>query len=126
MLASDGRLPRTGSDASALPITSNQGTSPMRLKTPLMLALATVALLARPGLADEKSHREAAEDLLTIMEADKQMQLAIDQSLEVQIKSNPQLAQFRDVLKAFFSKYMTWDAVKEDMISAYADAFEEA
>ncbi len=97
----------------------------MRMKTSLLLALAALILLASPGSADEKAHRKAAEDLLTLMEVDKQMQSAIDQSLDIQIKTNPQLMPFRPVLKEFFTKHMTWDAVKDDMIKIYVDAFEE-
>jgi len=98
----------------------------MRFKTSLLMAVATVVLLASPGFADDKSHRKAAEDLLNLMNVEKQMQSAIDQSLDIQMKANPQVEPFRDVLKSFFSKHMTWDAVKDDMITIYTDAFEEA
>jgi uncharacterized protein len=97
----------------------------MRTRIPLFLAVVTVLVSAATSAADQKSHRKAAEDLLKVMNVDKQMQTAMDQMLDLQVKSNPQLAPFKDVMKRFFAKHMSWDSLKDDFITIYAEAFTE-
>jgi uncharacterized protein len=87
-----------------------------------------VAILLTAGstsFADTKSHRKAAEDLLTVMGVETQLLSAIDQTLDLQIKANPQLEPFKGVMKKFFLKYMSWNGLKEDIVVIYADTFSE-
>ena len=91
----------------------------------LSFALAVVPFLIPNAAADEKSRRKAAEDLLLGMKMDKQLQHATDQMLDLQVKTNPQLAQYRGAMKKFFDKYMSWDTLKDEMIGIYAEAFTE-
>lgn len=91
----------------------------------LILAVAILAITSPVALADRKSHRKAAEELLKAMEVDKQVEAAITQMLDLQTKSNPQLAPLRDTMKKFLNKHMSWDSLKDDMITIYADAFSE-
>ncbi len=97
------------------------------MKTTITLSTVAAALLmiSSTGRADEASHRQAAEDLLNYTNAPKQFQNAIDQSVNMQVKANPQLAPKAGVLKKFFSRYMSWDSMKDDMIKIYTDAFSE-
>ncbi len=97
------------------------------MKTWFSLGVAVVTLLATAssGTADETSHRKAAEELLKVMKVDQQLEASIDQSLDVQIKANPALEPFKAVMKKFLSKHMGWESLKDEIISIYADAFEE-
>ena len=89
------------------------------------LVAALLAIIASSARADEKSHRKAAEELLKTLGVEKLLQSSIDQVLDLQIKSNPQIAPYRDVMKQFFSKHMSWDSLKTEMIGIYVDALTE-
>ena len=90
--------------------------------------LITVALGLSPvvALGDAQSHRKAAENLLIVMEVDKSLPKIADQVVETQLQQNPQLAPQREVLQRFLTKYVNWESVKEDTITAYTQEFTEA
>ena len=89
--------------------------------------LLTIALLYYPVIAigDEQSHRKAAENLLIAMEVDKSLPRLAEQLVESQIKQNPQLASQRDIFQKFFNKYLNWESVKDETITAYTQEFTE-
>jgi hypothetical protein len=89
--------------------------------------LLTVALGLSPvvALGDVQSHRKAAENLLIVMEVDKSLPKVVEQVVETQMQQNPQLAAQRDVLQRFLTKYVSWESVKEDTITAYTQEFTE-
>ena len=98
----------------------------MRLKAQPFLVVAAIGFIScSAALADEKSHRKAAEDLLKIMGIEDQLTRSIDQSIDIQIKANPQIEPFREVMKKFFTKHLSWAGLKEDLIGIYTDAFTE-
>lgn len=97
----------------------------IRTKLAFGIALALGIVAASSASADEKSHRRAAEELLKVMGMEKQLQSALDQTLDVQVKANPQIAPFKDAMGRFLSKHMSWAGLKEDLITIYADAFDE-
>ena len=89
--------------------------------------LITIALVHYPfiALGDAQSHRKAAENLLLVMEVDKSLPKIADQVVENQMQQNPQLAAQREVLQRFLTKYVHWESVKEDTITAYTQEFTE-
>jgi uncharacterized protein len=93
----------------------------------LCYCLITVALVLHPlgAVGDEQSHRKAAENLLIVMEVDKSLPKIAEQVVETQLQQNPQLAPQRDVLQRFLNKYLNWESVKDDTITAYAQEFTE-
>jgi uncharacterized protein len=93
----------------------------------LCYCLITVALVLHPFVAvgDEQSHRKAAENLLIVMEVDKSLPKIAEQVVETQLQQNPQLAPQRDILQRFLNKYLNWESVKEDTITAYTQEFTE-
>jgi uncharacterized protein len=97
----------------------------MKTLNRLGLIGATLLLFVSTAQADPKSHRKAAEDLLRTMNVERQMQAAIDQTLDAQVKANPVVALYRDVMKRFLTKHMAWDSLKDEIIAIYADAFSE-
>lgn len=80
---------------------------------------------AASARADEKSHLKAAADFLVAMQADKQMQGAMQQSLDMQIRQSPRLAPVKDVMKKFFETHLGWEALKDDLAKLYAEEFTE-
>ena len=93
----------------------------------LCSCLITVALGLSPvvALGDAQSHRKAAENLLMVMEVDKSLPKIADQVVETQLQQNPQLAPQREVLQRFLTKYLNWESVKENTITAYTHEFTE-
>ncbi|HEV3409207.1 MAG TPA: DUF2059 domain-containing protein [Chthoniobacterales bacterium] len=96
----------------------------MKIFLSLLLALG-VLISAPAALADEKSHREATEQLLNLMDMEKVMAQSVDQMLAIQVKQNPAMGQFEGQMRAFLGKYMSWASVKEDMIKIYMTEFTE-
>jgi hypothetical protein len=96
----------------------------MKIFLSLLLALG-VLISAPSALADEKSHREATEQLLNLMDMEKVMAQSVDQMLAIQVKQNPAMGQFEGQMRAFLGKYMSWASVKEDMIKIYMTEFTE-
>ena len=86
-----------------------------------------IALVFHPSIAvgDAQSHRKAAENLLIVMEVDKSLPQIANQVVENQLQQNLQLAPQREVLQKFFHKYLNWESVKEDTITAYTQEFTE-
>src|SRR5262244_2128412 len=93
----------------------------------LCACLITVALGFSPvvALGDAQSHRKAAENLLLVMEVDKSLPQIAAQVVENQLQQNPQLAPQRESLQRFLTKYVNWESVKEDTITAYTQEFTE-
>jgi hypothetical protein len=95
----------------------------------LILCAPLCALLASPFVTlaapDDKSHRAAAETLLMAANMEESMNSMIDQSLEMQIKTNPQLAPLRAVMRKFFAKHLSFESLKEDFIDLYVEEFTE-
>jgi hypothetical protein len=93
----------------------------------LTIAAAAVMVLGiAPTLrADAASHEAAARQLINTMQMGELMDKTINQMLDVQIQQNPQLAPYRNVMLAFFRKYLSWEAIEPEMIKLYTDTFSE-
>ena len=93
----------------------------------LCSCLITVALGLSPvvALGDEQSHRKAAENLLIVMEVGKSLPKIAEEVVATQLQQNPQLAPQRDILQRFLNKYLNWESVKEDTVTAYTQEFTE-
>ena len=93
----------------------------------LCSSLITVALMLSPviALGDAQSHRKAAENLLIVLEVEKSLPQIADQVVGNQLQQNPQLAPQRDIMQKFLNKYLNWENVKEDTITAYTQEFTE-
>jgi hypothetical protein len=94
-----------------------------------LLALALTAFALVPCHAsnrdDDESRNKAAEELLLAMKMDKNTETTLDQMIEVQIKQQPQIAPFKDVMRKFLMKHLNWESLKGDMIKLYSDSFTE-
>ncbi|HKJ07465.1 MAG TPA: DUF2059 domain-containing protein [Gammaproteobacteria bacterium] len=90
-------------------------------------ALLLLGLLALPGLsiASPASHRAAAERLLATLQQEKLFNGTVERMVTLQLRQNPQLAPFQDVMLKFFRKYMSYAAMKGQMVKLYVGAFTE-
>lgn len=71
----------------------------------------------------DKEHLRTALKLLETMETDKALQKGIENMVDLKIKQQPLLAPYRETLLKFFSKYTSWDSLKNDMAAIYAENF---
>src|SRR5215467_4525450 len=99
--------------------------SVMRMLLGYCLISVTLGLAPVVALGDEQSHRKAAENLLIVMEVDKSLPQIAEQVVETQLQQNPQLAPQREILQRFLTKYVNWESVREDTITAYIHEFTE-
>ena len=92
----------------------------------IALFAALAALTSASAVANESSHRAAAERLLQLMEIDQLMTQAREQLLQLQIRQHPELSNFESELREFFDRHLSWASVKSDIISIYMAEFPEA
>jgi len=85
----------------------------------LVLAL---LLISNQAFSDTASEVEA-ENLLNTMQMESLLQNSIAQTLEMQLRQNPSLAPFRDVMLEFLNKHMSYENLKPDFIRIYSEAF---
>jgi uncharacterized protein len=89
------------------------------------LIMMAVVLNHAVALGDAKSLRKAAETLLIVTNVDKNLPKIVEQVLASQLQQNPQLTPYRDVMQRFLNKYMNWESLKEEIITAYTQEFTE-
>lgn len=82
---------------------------------------------AKDAPTDKKSsHTLAIEEFFEVMNMKETSGRTIDQMLAMQIRQQPQLASYKDVMTAFLRKYVSYEALKADMIKLYQSEFTEA
>ena len=96
----------------------------------LLLALAlTFGVLAQAQTSDSTtyapSHLAAAAELLEVSRAKETTEESMAVMIDAQLAQAPQLAQFEDVMREFFAKYMSWEALRDDMARLQASAYTE-
>jgi uncharacterized protein len=94
------------------------------IKTTLLIAVFSLTFTSLHA-QDTSSHRAAVNDLLETVEFEKNMLETIENMLEMQIRQNPDLIAFRDVMSSFFIKHLTSDEVKERYVDIYLESFTE-
>ena len=70
-------------------------------------------------------HRKAAEALLTATNSAQNLTLTIDRMLAGQIEQNPGMQAVEPEMRAYLTKYMSWNSLKDEMVQLYASAFTE-
>lgn len=75
--------------------------------------------------AHEPSHIQAAEAYLVSTGAEKTHKQTVDQMMDMQIRQLPQLAPYESTMREFMDKYISWDSLKGELITLYADSFTE-
>jgi uncharacterized protein len=96
------------------------------MKKMVMVVCLLCSLVVAQAQTPEKSkHYQAAEDLLLTMNMKQVIEESLEQMLALQLKNNPNLQPAEATLKQFFSKYMSWQALREDYIKIYMEEFTE-
>ncbi len=101
----------------------------------LRIALCAVLLASAPALADEASHRAAAERLLRMTGIEQQVQMAYE-SVRSSMMANfegagappearPVFEKFLDNVLALMADALSWENTKEDYVNIVAENFTE-
>ncbi len=75
--------------------------------------------------ADEASHKELVKQLFTVTNMKEGVDDTCKEVINMQMKSNPMMEPFKDVITDFFTKYMSWESLEPEMIKLYMDTFTE-
>ncbi len=76
-----------------------------------------------PGAGFSPAHFAKAKDFLDVSIDEKAYNQLIIDSLEQQISMNPSISEYRTVMQDFFFKYMSLEAMRDDLAAIYARAF---
>ncbi len=74
---------------------------------------------------DSSTHLAAAVEFLSTLNMQQVLSQTLDGSLKYQLKTNPQLAPYQDIMRSFLTKYMSWESLKDSLATIYAQEFTE-
>lgn len=89
-------------------------------------AVVFAAALLTGSLAQAAPDAEAmkqAEKLLGVIGMEQTLTQATAQMVDAQTQQNPALAPFKSAMLEFFSRYISFESLKPDMVKAYAEGF---
>ena len=81
--------------------------------------------VAESAPAVSEAHLDAARTLIDQLRLQELLDRSLEANLRAQVELNPRLGDYVDVLRAFLEKHVGWDAVKDDMLRIYTEAFSE-
>lgn len=101
----------------------------------LMAIIILGSIMLRVGYAEESTHHALAEQLLTMMDVQKnmeqslemvkQMQAAQLQQMEVSADKVEKVQSMTEQMMDMIAEEMSWDKLKDDYVSVYVDIFTE-
>ena len=75
--------------------------------------------------ADAESHRQEVETLFKLTHMEKSISEGVDNVLALQLRQNPGLQQYQDVVRNFLEKHIGWNSMKENIAEMYLKEFTE-
>lgn len=88
--------------------------------TTLLLCLGSASLYA-----SDSSQRQQVETLFRLTQMEKKIQESVDSVVQLQLRQNPQLAEHEKTMHDFFTKYIGWNALKDELADMYMHKFTE-
>ena len=88
----------------------------------MVIALGSTAPVSA-GAPD--THRQAAVDMLTVLNVERTMVGATTAMTDAMIQGNPALTPYRDVMLAWSAKYLTWENIGPKVVDLYVESFSE-
>lgn len=92
-----------------------------------LAAPATAAAQVRTPAAPAAtaSHRAAAAELLEVTETERQIRHGIETAFDAQVRANPLLGPFRDVMQRYADKYLDWASLQPELVTIHVSTFSE-
>jgi hypothetical protein len=88
-------------------------------------ALLLAWLAPQGACADAASHRAAVEQLFILTRLQQKIDESVQTVTALQLQQNPELAPRRDAIMAFLEQQIGWNALHEDLVQMYLQAFSE-
>ena len=85
----------------------------------------SVLIIYGTSRADEVSHQKAVEELFRVIKMEEAMASSIDRVVRLYLRQNPDYKPYRDSIRQFFSKYMSWEILQNDFETLYMSEFTE-
>lgn len=92
------------------------------MKVKIWLAVASLSLTCVAAVASPETDAQAVA-LLDSINMKTTFGQMIEKTLEIQLKQNPALVPYKDVMQRFFDKYMSYESMKGELIEIYSSAF---
>jgi hypothetical protein len=94
---------------------------------PVLLAsfLALAWLTPQIASADAESHRASVERLFTLTRLQQKIDESVQTVAALQLQQTPELLPHRDAVEAFLEAHIGWNALHEDLVQMYLQAFSE-
>ncbi len=89
----------------------------------MLKSLPTLLLAMTLSVGAFADRNKSVEELLEIMNMSEAMAGSIDQMVQVELQNNPALAPYQQVMTQFFQKHLSYEQLKDEFVSIYADAF---
>lgn len=109
--------------------------SPRRAIPIAIVAAAALAAPTRAGAQERApapaapavtaSHRAAAAELLEVTQTERQIRHGIEIAFDAQVRANPLLGPFRDVMQRYADKYLDWASLQPELVSIHVSTFSE-
>ena len=93
------------------------------LSTFTLLVLTVTATVLHA--AENSSHKQQVETLFRLTQMEKKIQESVDSVVQLQIRQNPQLLTHEKTIHEFFTKYIGWNALKDELADMYMQKFTE-
>ena len=91
----------------------------------IVAALFLAWLAPQAAGADAASHRAAVERLFSLTRLQQKVDESVQTVAALQLQQNPQQAQQRDAIMAFLEQHIGWNAMHEELVQMYLQAFSE-
>jgi hypothetical protein len=73
-----------------------------------------------------RNHRGKVKELFGLMDMQKIIDATLEDTISTQIKANPALAQFKDVMLEFLAKHMSWKSLERGFVEDYMETFSQS
>jgi hypothetical protein len=71
------------------------------------------------------SHEAAVRELFRVMDLSTMTTQAFDAGIDAQVKANPAIAPYKDVMLEWGHKYFRWEAIEPQLVTLYMETFTE-
>jgi hypothetical protein len=96
-----------------------------KLSFVLPMACAIALTAHNVAHADDKSSRQAAVDLLSLMDMESLLKQGIEDGLSAQLQGTPMAATLGPKIKGFLAQHLSWKTLQPEFVALYQRSFTE-
>jgi uncharacterized protein len=91
-----------------------------------LIAIAAVGLPAVAADSPSETHKQAATELLRVMDVERTMIGGASAMTDAMVQQNAMLAPYRDVILKWAGTFMTWETFGPKFVTLYTESFTES